>query len=317
MARVLITGGCGFLGSHLCDRLIEDGHRVTALDSLWTGRRENVQHLYGYPAFELIVHDVRVPLSLAGYDQVYHLASPASPVAYQSDPVKTLMTNVVGTEAMLTLAKRDQARFLLASTSEVYGDPLEHPQREDYVGNVNPIGPRACYDEGKRASETLCHDFSDHYGVDVRVARIFNTYGPRLSAGDGRVVSNFIVQALAGKPLTIYGDGCQTRSFCYVDDMVDGLVRLMNAEKPLIPVNLGNPEEITVLELAWKIGAILDKEIVLDHKPYPEDDPARRRPDISRAIAELGWQPTTSLLEGLEKTIDYFVTLDKNTTAVA
>lgn len=304
--RILVTGGAGFLGSHLCDRLVEDGHTVVALDNLSTGRRGNVAHLHGHPNFELIVHDVTVPFSYTQFDQIYNLASPASPVAYQADPVKTLMTNVVGTAQMLNLAKLHGARFLQASTSEVYGDPLEHPQRENYVGNVNPIGPRACYDEGKRAGETLCHDFSDHYGLDVRVARIFNTYGPRMAFNDGRVVSNFIVQLLAGEKLTIYGDGCQTRSFCYVDDMVEGLVRLMENDIPQSPVNLGNPNEITILELAWKLGAILDKEIVLDHKPFPTDDPVRRCPDISRAKTELGWSPVISLTEGLEKTVDYF-----------
>lgn len=308
MTRILVTGGAGFLGSHLCDRLIEDGHKVVALDNLSTGRRENVAHLHDNPNFELVVHDVTVAFSLGKFDEIYNLACPASPKAYQATPIRTLMTSFMGTARMLELAKDCEAKFLQASTSEVYGDPEQHPQTEDYWGNVNPLGPRACYDEGKRAAETLCRDFEEFHSGEgaIRIARIFNTYGPRMRPDDGRVVSNFITQAAAGKALTIHGDGCQTRSFCYVDDMVEGLVRLMEAQPPPLVVNLGNPEEITILELAWKLGAILDKEIVLDHKPFPADDPVRRCPDISKARDELDWAPVVSLTEGLEKTVAYF-----------
>lgn len=302
--RILVTGGAGFIGSHLIDRLMEAGHEVICLDNYFTGTKRNVLRWMGHPNFELIRHDVTDPIRLE-VDQIYHLACPASPVHYQYNPVKTIKTNVMGTLHMLGLAKRVKARFLLASTSEVYGDPLVHPQAESYWGNVNPIGIRSCYDEGKRVAETLTFDYHRQNNVDVRVARIFNTYGPKMQVNDGRVVSNFIVQALQGTPLTVYGDGSQTRSFCYVSDLVEGLIRLMNSDY-IGPVNLGNPDEYTVLELAQKIQALINPGVEIQFKPLPSDDPQRRRPDITLARTVLGWQPTVPLLEGLQRTIPDF-----------
>ncbi|HIK34907.1 MULTISPECIES: UDP-glucuronic acid decarboxylase family protein [unclassified Thermosynechococcus] len=302
--RILVTGGAGFIGSHLVDRLMEAGHEVICLDNYFTGTKRNILRWMGHPNFELIRHDVTDPIRLE-VDQIYHLACPASPVHYQYNPVKTIKTNVMGTLHMLGLAKRVKARFLLASTSEVYGDPLVHPQSESYWGNVNPIGIRSCYDEGKRVAETLTFDYHRQNNVDVRVARIFNTYGPKMQVNDGRVVSNFIVQALEGIPLTVYGDGSQTRSFCYVSDLVEGLIRLMNSDH-IGPVNLGNPDEYTVLELAQKIQALINPEVEIQFKPLPSDDPQRRRPDITLARTVLGWQPTVPLLEGLQRTIPDF-----------
>jgi UDP-glucuronate decarboxylase len=302
--RILVTGGAGFIGSHLIDRLMEAGHEVICLDNFYTGQKDNLLKWFDSPKFELIRHDVTEPIRLE-VDQIYHLACPASPVHYQSNPVKTIKTNVLGTMNMLGLAKRVKARFLISSTSEVYGDPEIHPQREDYRGNVNPIGPRSCYDEGKRVAETLAFDYHRQNNVDIRVARIFNTYGPRMLENDGRVVSNFIVQALREKPITVYGDGSQTRSFCYVSDLVEGLIRLMNGDY-IGPVNLGNPEEYTVLELAQKIQAMLRSDAEIQFKSLPQDDPRRRQPDISCAKQHLGWQPTIPLTDGLERTIADF-----------
>ncbi|MEW6658277.1 MAG: UDP-glucuronic acid decarboxylase family protein [Thermodesulfobacteriota bacterium] len=305
MARILVTGGAGFIGSHLVEFLLQQGHDLLCLDNYFTGSKENLMHLWDHPRLELIRHDVVNPIMLE-VDQIYHLACPASPVHYQYNPVKTIKTNVLGTLHMLGLAKRVRARILLASTSEIYGDPLEHPQKERYWGNVNCLGPRSCYDEGKRVAETLMMDYHRQNRVDIRIARIFNTYGPRMALNDGRVVSNFIVQALAGKEITIYGEGRQTRSFCYVSDLVAGLVRLMNREKQTEPVNLGNPEEFTIMELARKVLALTGSSASLVFKPLPPDDPVRRRPDISRAKARLGWEPTVPLEEGLKATIPYF-----------
>lgn len=302
--RILVTGGAGFIGSHLIDRLMEAGEEVICLDNFFTGRRQNLLRWMNHPYFELIRHDVTEPIRLE-VDQIYHLACPASPVHYQYNPVKTIKTNVMGTLHMLGLAKRVKARFLLASTSEVYGDPEVHPQSEDYRGNVNPIGIRSCYDEGKRVAETLAFDYHRQNNVQIRVARIFNTYGPRMLEQDGRVVSNFIVQALKGIPLTVYGDGSQTRSFCYVSDLVEGLIRLMNHDH-IGPINLGNPEEYTVLELAEKIQSLINPAAEIQFKPLPQDDPQRRRPDITRAQSLLGWQPTVPLATGLQQTIEDF-----------
>ena len=303
--RILVTGGAGFLGSHLCGRLLDEGHEVLCLDNFFTGRRRNVEHLRDNPNFELWRHDVVDPFK-AEVDQIYNLACPASPVHYQYNPIKTTKTSVMGAINCLGLAKRVQARVLQASTSEVYGDPDVHPQPESYRGNVNPIGPRACYDEGKRCAETLFFDYHRENGVEVRVIRIFNTYGPRMHPNDGRVVSNFIVQALQGKDLTLYGDGSQTRSFCYATDLVDGMVRLMNQEKVVGPVNVGNPGEFTIRELAEKVLAKVGSASRIIEKPLPEDDPLQRRPDISLAQEALGWKPNVDLDEGLDKTIDYF-----------
>ncbi|HXM47345.1 MAG TPA: UDP-glucuronic acid decarboxylase family protein [Pyrinomonadaceae bacterium] len=303
--RILITGGAGFIGSHLCDRLIADGHEVICLDNFFTGRRENVLHLLDNHNFDLLRHDVIEPILLE-VDQIYNLACPASPIHYQFNPVKTVKTNVVGTLNMLGLAKRVRARILQASTSEVYGDPLEHPQTESYWGNVNPIGQRSCYDEGKRVAETLMMDYHRQNGVDTRIARIFNTYGPRMLENDGRVVSNFIVQALRGRPLTIYGDGKQTRAFCYVDDLVDGLVRLMNADGLHEPVNLGNQGEFTIEELAIEVARLCGASADIKHEPLPADDPRQRKPDTTRARELLGWEPKVGLREGLERTIADF-----------
>lgn len=305
--RILVTGGAGFIGSHLCERLLNEGNEVICLDNFFTGRKENVAHLLGDYRFELIRHDVTEPIFLE-VDQIYNLACPASPVHYQYNPVKTVKTSVMGAINMLGLAKRVRARIFQASTSEVYGDPLIHPQTEDYWGNVNPIGLRSCYDEGKRIAETLFMDYHRQNGVDTRIVRIFNTYGPKMLENDGRVVSNFIVQALKGEDLTIYGTGEQTRSFCYVDDLVEGFIRLMNAEADDIhlPVNIGNPGEFTMNELAAEVGKSLGKEINIKHLPLPQDDPKQRQPNIERAETLLGWQPTIPLAEGLKKTVDYF-----------
>ncbi len=305
MARILVTGGAGFIGSHLVEKLLGLGHEVLSLDNYFTGAKENLRPLLANPSLELIRHDVVNPIMLE-VDQIYHLACPASPVHYQYNPVKTIKTNVMGTLNMLGLAKRVKARILLASTSEVYGDPQVHPQREDYWGNVNCIGLRSCYDEGKRVAETLMMDYHRQNGVDIRIARIFNTYGPRMAVDDGRVISNFCVQALSGREITIYGDGSQTRSFCYVSDLVEGLVRLMNKEGCHEPVNLGNPEEYTIAELAQKILAMTQSPARLVFRPLPPDDPVKRRPDISKARELLGWQPTVPLAAGLAETIPYF-----------
>ena len=305
--RILVTGGAGFIGSHLCERLINEGHEVICLDNFFTGRRENVFHLLDNHRFELIRHDVTEPILLE-VDQIYNLACPASPVFYQYNPVKTVKTSVMGAINMLGLAKRVRARILQASTSEVYGDPLVHPQTEDYFGNVNSVGLRSCYDEGKRVAETLFMDYHRQNGVDTRIVRIFNTYGDRMLENDGRVVSNFIVQALRGEDLTIYGDGTQTRSFCYVDDLVEGIVRLMNTEEETIhlPVNIGNPGEFTMNELAEEVAKITGSEIKIKYLPLPQDDPKQRQPNIERAKKLLGWQPTIPLAEGLQKTVAYF-----------
>jgi UDP-glucuronate decarboxylase len=300
-----VTGGAGFVGSHLCERLLGDGHDVICLDNFFTGRRENVQSMRDNPAFELLRHDVTEPI-LVEVDQIYNLACPASPIHYQYNPVKTVKTSVMGTINMLGLAKRVRARILQASTSEVYGDPLTHPQREEYWGNVNPIGLRSCYDEGKRIAETLMMDYHRQSGVDTRIARIFNTYGPRMLENDGRVVSNFIVQALSGQSLTLYGDGSHTRSFCYVDDLVDGLVRLMNTDDFHEPVNLGNPNEFTIKELATEVLDACGSKSDLTYMPLPEDDPQQRQPDITRARTLLDWMPTIELREGLRATTAYF-----------
>jgi UDP-glucuronate decarboxylase len=301
----LVTGGAGFIGSHLCERLVEQGHNVICLDNFFTGVRDNVRHLMDSGRFELLRHDVCEPLLLQ-VDQIYNLACPASPVHYQYNPVKTVKSNVLGTLNMLSLARRVDARILQASTSEVYGDPHVHPQPEGYWGHVNPIGPRSCYDEGKRVAETLMMDFHRQAGVDIRIARIFNTYGPRMAESDGRVVSNFMVQALRGEALTIYGKGEQTRSFCYVSDLVDGLLRLMQAEGIHEPVNLGNPGEFSIRELAEEIATLCGQTLRIEYRPLPQDDPTQRRPDITRAEQLLGWAPTVPLREGLRRTIPYF-----------
>lgn len=302
--RILVTGGAGFIGSHLIDRLMGEGHEVICLDNFYTGHKRNLLKWLGHPYFELIRHDITEPIRLE-VDQIYHLACPASPVHYQYNPVKTIKTNVMGTLHMLGLAKRVKARFLLASTSEVYGDPEIHPQTEDYRGNVNTIGIRSCYDEGKRVAETLAFDYYRQNDVQIRVARIFNTYGPRMLENDGRVVSNFVVQALRGEPLTVYGDGSQTRSFCYVSDLVEGLIRLMNGDHTG-PVNLGNPEEYTILQLAKTIQETINPGVPINFEPLPQDDPRRRRPDITRAKTWLNWSPTIPLQDGLAMTIQDF-----------
>ncbi|HQZ82369.1 MAG TPA: SDR family oxidoreductase [Pyrinomonadaceae bacterium] len=305
--RILVTGGAGFIGSHLCERLIADGAEIICLDNFFTGRKSNIEHLFANPNFELARHDVTEPILLE-VDQIYNLACPASPVHYQYNPIKTVKTNVMGTINMLGLAKRVKARILQASTSEVYGDPIEHPQTESYWGNVNPIGLRSCYDEGKRVAETLMMDYRRQSGVDTRIVRIFNTYGTRMLENDGRVVSNFIVQALRGEKLTIYGDGSQTRSFCYVSDLVEGIIRLMNteAEDIHLPVNIGNPGEFTMNELAEKVGEIIGRKVAIDHLPLPQDDPKQRQPNIERAKKLLGWEPKVPLADGLKKTVAYF-----------
>ncbi|ADU37238.1 UDP-glucuronic acid decarboxylase family protein [Variovorax paradoxus] len=304
--RVLVTGGAGFLGSHLCERLLARGHEVLCADNFFTGTRRNIEHLLGDPRFELMRHDVTLPLYVE-VDQIYNLACPASPVHYQHDPVQTTKTSVHGAINMLGLAKRVHARILQASTSEVYGDPDVHPQPESYWGKVNPIGVRSCYDEGKRCAETLFFDYHRQHGVDIRVARIFNTYGPRMHPRDGRVVSNFIVQALRGDPITVYGDGLQTRSFCFVDDLVEGLLRFMEAEPGAPgPVNIGNPGEFTVRELAEEVIRLTGSTSRIAFAPLPSDDPMQRRPDVRLARSMFGWEPHIQLQEGLRKTIDYF-----------
>ncbi|MBE9222065.1 SDR family oxidoreductase [Cyanobacterium stanieri LEGE 03274] len=302
--KILVTGGAGFIGSHLIDCLMSQGHEVLCLDNFYTGEKTNVDHWLDHHNFELIRHDITEPIRLE-VDQIYHLACPASPVHYQFNPVKTIKTNVMGTLNMLGLAKRVKARFLLASTSEVYGDPTVHPQTEEYRGNVNCIGPRSCYDEGKRVAETLAFDYYREHKVDIRVARIFNTYGPRMLEKDGRVVSNFVAQAIRGIPLTVYGDGSQTRSFCYVSDLVAGLMALMEGDY-IGPVNLGNPGEYTILELAKTIQEMVKPDSELVYKPLPEDDPLQRQPDITKAKQYLNWQPTIPLREGLKLTIEDF-----------
>lgn len=303
--RILITGGAGFIGSHLCERLLKDGHEVICLDNYFTGSKQNILHLMDHPHFEAVRHDVTVPCIME-VDEIYNLACPASPVHYQFDPIHTVKTSVLGALNMLGLAKRCKARILQASTSEVYGDPAVHPQPETYWGNVNPVGVRSCYDEGKRCAETLFMDYRRTQDVDVRIIRIFNTYGPRMNPNDGRVVSNFIVQALQGEDITIYGNGTQTRSFQYVDDLVEGMVRMMAAENFSGPVNLGNPEEFTMVELAEKIIGMTGSSAKTVFRPLPLDDPAQRKPDIRLANEKLGWQPSIPLEKGLEKTIAYF-----------
>ncbi len=304
--RILVTGGAGFLGSHLCDKLIERGHDVLCVDNFFTGRRGNVSHLLGNPHFELLRHDVTFPLYIE-VDQIYNLACPASPVHYQFDPVQTTKTSVVGAINMLGLAKRLKIPVFQASTSEVYGDPSIHPQPEEYWGNVNPIGPRSCYDEGKRCAETLFFDYHRQHKLQIKVVRIFNTYGPRMHPADGRVVSNFIVQALRGEDITLYGDGSQTRSFCYVDDLVEGFIAMMAAPAEITgPINLGNPGEFSMRELAEIVKELTGSRSQLVHRPLPQDDPKQRRPDITKANEHLGWKPKTPLREGLRHTIAYF-----------
>ena len=304
--RVLVTGGAGFLGSHLCERLLAAGNDVLCVDNFFTGSRDNVLHLLDNPHFELMRHDVTFPLYVE-VDEIYNLACPASPIHYQHDPVQTTKTSVHGAINMLGLAKRVGARIMQASTSEVYGDPAVHPQPEDYWGNVNTIGPRACYDEGKRCAETLFFDYHRQHKLSIKVIRIFNTYGPRMHPNDGRVVSNFIIQALKGEPITIYGDGQQTRSFCYVDDLIDGFLRFMDTPAGVTgPINLGNPGEFTMLELAEKVVRLTRSTSTIEHKPLPQDDPKQRQPDIAKARALMDWEPVVPLDEGLARTIDYF-----------
>jgi UDP-glucuronate decarboxylase len=304
--RVLVTGGAGFLGSHLCERLLADGHDVLCVDNFFTGQRDNVAHLLKNPAFELMRHDVTFPLYVE-VDDIYNLACPASPIHYQFDPVQTTKTSVVGAINMLGLAKRTKAKVFQASTSEVYGDPTVHPQTEDYRGNVNPLGPRACYDEGKRCAETLFLDYQRQHKVRIKIARIFNTYGPRMHPQDGRVVSNFIMQALRNEPITLYGDGGQTRAFCFVSDLIEGFVRLMNAPDEVCgPINLGNPHEISVRELAERVLKLTGSRSEIVYRPLPQDDPTQRCPDIGKAKALLGWQPSVALDDGLSATIAYF-----------
>ncbi len=305
--RTLVTGGAGFLGSHLCERLLNDGHEVIALDNLFTGSRKNIAHLLERPEFEFIRHDVVQPILLE-VDWIFNLACPASPIHYQHNPVKTVKTSVMGALNVLGLAKRINARVLQASTSEIYGDPEVHPQREDYWGNVNTLGPRSCYDEGKRVAETLMMNYHIQNDVDVRIVRIFNTYGPRMAVGDGRVISNFVCSALRNEPVTIYGDGVQTRSFCYVSDLIDGFIKLMTYEGEgcCDPVNIGNPDEYSIKSLVDCLGDVVGKKLIVENHPLPQDDPKRRCPDISRAKSLLGWSPTIKLPEGLGKTVDFF-----------
>ncbi|MGB0292442.1 MAG: UDP-glucuronic acid decarboxylase family protein [Luteolibacter sp.] len=309
--RILVTGGAGFLGSHLCERLLKDGHEVVCLDNFFTGRKGNIQHLIGRIDFEAVRHDVIDPMKFE-VDQIYNLACPASPPHYQHNPIKTIKTSVMGAINCLGLAKRVGARIFQASTSEVYGDPEVHPQPESYWGNVNPVGIRSCYDEGKRCAETLFFDYHRQNGVDIRVCRIFNTYGPRMLPDDGRVVSNFIVQAIKGEDLTIYGDGQQTRSFCYVDDLIEGFIKLMNQDDEIGPVNIGNPGEFTMLELAEKVLAIVGGPSKLTHLPLPGDDPRQRQPNIDLAKQAMNWEPKVDLEEGLVKTVQYFRQLLQN-----
>ena len=307
--RVLVTGVAGFIGSHLCERLLNDGYDVLCVDNYYSSTKDNIAHLLANPRFEVIRHDVTFPLYVE-VDEIYHLACPASPVHYQRDPVQTTKTAVHGSINMLGLAKRTGAKILLTSTSEFYGDPAVHPQSEDYWGNVNPIGPRACYDEGKRCSETLFFDYHRQHKLNIKVVRLFNTYGPRMHPHDGRVVSNFIVHALANKPLTVYGEGDQTRSFCYVDDLIDGLIAMMASPDDITgPINLGNPGEFTIAELADKVIQMTGTSAGIEHLPLPQDDPIRRQPNIERATRELGWEPTITLEQGLRRTIDYFAAL--------
>lgn len=311
--KILVTGGAGFLGSHLCERLLQGGHDVLCVDNFFTGSKDNVAHLLGNPRFELMRHDITFPLYVE-VDEIYNLACPASPVHYQYDPVQTTKTCVHGTINMLGLAKRVGARIFQASTSEVYGDPEVHPQPEGYVGRVNPIGPRACYDEGKRCAETLFFDYRRQHALNIKVARIFNTYGPRMHPNDGRVVSNFIVQALKDEPITLFGDGLQTRSFCFVDDMIDAFIRLMRTPDDVTgPVNLGNPAEFTIRSLAETVIRLTGSASTLDYSPLPEDDPRQRQPDISLAQAMLGWSPTVKLEDGLKRTIAYFERIFRST----
>ena len=305
MKKILVTGGAGFLGSHLCEKLLNNGHDVTCVDNLFTGSKGNIVHLMNNPYFEFLLHDITFPLYLE-VDEIYNLACPASPVHYQYDPVQTIKTSVHGSINMLGLAKRTKTRILQASTSEVYGNPEVHPQTEEYLGNVNPIGVRSCYDEGKRAAETLFFDYHRQHGLDIRIVRIFNTYGPKMAINDGRVVSNFILQSLRNEPITVYGEGSQTRSFCYVDDMVDGLIKMMDQEEIIGPVNLGNPSELTILELAEKVIELTESKSKIIYEPLPTDDPKQRQPDISLAKAKLDWEPTIKLRDGLQDTIRYF-----------
>lgn len=305
MPTVVVTGGAGFLGSHLCDRLLRDGHDVICVDNFFSGRKDNIRHLIGNPHFEVIRHDIVYPLVVEA-DLIYNLACPASPVAYQHNPIKTIKTSTLGMVNMLGLAKRCKARILHTSTSEVYGDPEVHPQREDYWGHVNPLGPRSCYDEGKRVAESLCVNYHIAHKVDVRIVRIFNTYGPRMDPDDGRVVSNFLMQALRGEDLTIYGDGSQTRSFCYVDDLIEGFIRMMEQDTEIGPVNLGNPVENTMLELAEAVLAVTGSKSKLKHVDLPKDDPKRRCPDITKAKGLLNWEPQVSLKTGLQRMTEFF-----------
>lgn len=301
----LITGGAGFIGSHLCERLVLEGHEVLCLDNFYTGEKNNIRHLLNKPNFELLRHDIGLPIYLE-VDRIYNLACPASPVHYQNDPVSTVKISVLGAINMLGLAKRRRARILQASTSEVYGDPQRHPQPEDYWGHVNPIGPRACYDEGKRCAETLFFDYHRQNGVDIRVVRIFNTYGPRMHPRDGRVVSNFIVQALTGESITLYGSGNQTRSFCYVDELINGLLAMMNQDQEVGPINLGNPVEFTIRQLAETVLRLTDSKSRIEYRPLPQDDPTQRQPDITKAKKILDWEPKVNLEDGLKETIAYF-----------
>lgn len=303
--RILVTGGAGFIGSHLCDKLLEQGNEVICVDNFFTGSKRNVEHLLDHHYFELIRHDITFPLYLE-IDQIYNLACPASPIHYQFDPVQTIKTSVHGCINMLGLAKRTKATILQASTSEVYGNPKINPQSEDYWGNVNPIGPRACYDEGKRAAETLFFDYHRQHRVDIRVARIFNTFGPRMALNDGRVVSTFILQALRNEPVTVFGDGSQTRSFCYVDDMVEGLIKLMNSDRFIGPVNMGNPDEISIKDLAEEVLKLTDSKSEIVFKPLPPDDPVQRKPDVTVAQEKLGWRINNHRLDGLRGTVEYF-----------
>jgi len=305
MRTILVTGGAGFLGSHLCERLLARGDNVICVDNFFTGRKQNIQHLLTHPRFEVIRHDIVHPMYVEA-EQIYNLACPASPVAYQFNPIKTIKTSTVGMVNVLGLAKRCRARILQASTSEVYGDPVVHPQREDYWGHVNPIGPRSCYDEGKRVAESLCMNYHLSHGLDVRIIRIFNTYGPRMDPNDGRVISNFITQALRNEPITIYGDGSQTRSFCYCDDLISGMIAMMDQEGDVGPVNIGNPGEFTMLELAEEVLKATGSRSTITHVPLPKDDPKQRCPDITKAQALLGWSPQIDLKAGLEKTVPYY-----------
>jgi dTDP-glucose 4,6-dehydratase len=304
--RILITGGAGFIGSHLCDRLLAEGHEVIAMDNLVTGSIDNIAHLQGHPRFSFVCHNVTQYIEVEGeLDQIYHFASPASPVDYAELPIQTLKVGALGTHNALGVAKAKGARMLIASTSEVYGDPLVHPQPETYWGNVNPIGPRSCYDEAKRFAEAITMAYHQHHGVETRIVRIFNTYGPRMRTNDGRAIPNFLSQALRGEPITVYGDGQQTRSFCFVDDLVEGIIRLMNSDEDM-PVNIGNPTELTLLEMAEKCKAMTGSESPIVFKPLPQDDPKVRRPDITKAKTVLGWEPKVGLEEGLAKTVDHF-----------